>query len=382
MTRKHVLIAGASGLVGYAAVKHLAAQPGAQVTAVSRRAPFGLDRLGIRFVSADLSDEAQCEALFGGMPDVTHLVYAALHEQPGLIAGWREQEQIATNDGMLRHLLAPLTRAARGLRHVTLLQGTKAYGAHVRRMDLPAREGRSEARDIPNFYWNQEDYLKACQRAAGWSWTILRPQIIFGQSFGSAMNAIPALGVYAALLRERGEPLYYPGGPSNILEAVDADLLARAIAWAGETDAARNETFNVTNGDIFQWSGVWPAIADALGMEAGPPRPRSLAATLPAEADEWERIRKRYDLLAPPLADYVGASLQYLDYLMAYGAKAGDKISVVSTVKLRQAGFAEAMDTEAMFRKWFRLFEEQRLLPPSRTHAVRRRKEDPSLTSG
>jgi hypothetical protein len=181
------------------------------------------------------------------------------------------------------------------------------------------------------------------------------------------MNPIPAIGVYATLLRERGEPLYYPGGPSNVLEAVDADLLARAIAWAGEADAARNETFNVTNGDIFQWSGVWPAIADALGMEPGPPKPRRLAESVPAEAGEWERIRQRYGLVAPPMVDYVGASLQYLDYLMAYGANVGDKISVVSTVKIRQAGFGEAMDTEAMFRKWFKLFQELKLLPPARS---------------
>jgi nucleoside-diphosphate-sugar epimerase len=369
MTGKHVLIVGASGLVGYAALKHFAAQPGVRVTAISRRPPFELERLNVHFVSADLRDETQCNVVFGAMHDVTHVVYAALHEQPALIAGWREEEQIATNDRMLRHVLGPLARAASGLRHVTLLQGTKAYGAHVRRIDLPAREGRSEARDVPNFYWNQEDYLKECQRTAGWTWTIFRPQIIFGQSFGSAMNAIPAIGVYAALLRERGEPLYYPGGPSNILEAVDADLLARAIAWAGETEAARNETFNVTNGDIFQWSGVWPAIADALGMAAGPPKPQRLAETMLAEAPEWERIRQRYGLVAPALADYVGASLQYLDYLMAYGASAGDKISVVSTVKIRQAGFGEAMDTEAMFRKWFSEFEAQKLLPPTRRRA-------------
>jgi nucleoside-diphosphate-sugar epimerase len=365
MTGKHVLIAGASGLVGYAALKHFAGLPGVRVTGVSRRPPFGLDDLGIDFLSADLRDQSECEALFGAKHDVTHVVYAALHEQPALVAGWREEDQITTNDRMLRHLLGPLARAASGLRHVTLLQGTKAYGAHVRRFDLPAREGRSEARDVPNFYWNQEDYLKECQRGAGWAWTIIRPQIIFGQSFGSAMNPIPAIGVYAALLRERGEPLYYPGGPSNVLEAVDADLLARAIAWAGEADAARNETFNVTNGDVFQWSGVWPAIADALGMEPGPPRPRRLAETMPAEALEWERIRQRYGLVAPPMADYMGASLQYLDYLMAHGSKAADKISIVSTVKIRHAGFGEAMDTEAMFRKWFNLFESQKLLPPA-----------------
>jgi hypothetical protein len=32
-------------------------------------------------------------------------------------------------------------------------------------------------------------------------------------------------------------------------------------------------------------------------------------------------------------------------------------------VKLRQAGFHEQMDTEVMFRKWFALLRERRLLP-------------------
>ena len=78
MAGKHVLIAGASGLVGYAAVKHFSAQPGVRVTAISRRAPFALDRLGIRFFSANLSDESQCAALFGSMHDVTPVSYTHL----------------------------------------------------------------------------------------------------------------------------------------------------------------------------------------------------------------------------------------------------------------------------------------------------------------
>lgn len=50
---------------------------------------------------------------------------------------------------------------------------------------------------------------------------------------------------------------------------------------------------------------------------------------------------------------------------MAYGAEKFDvQPAIVSTVKLRQAGFTEMIDTEDMFRKWFRVFEEQRLLPP------------------
>ena len=72
---------------------------------------------------------------------MTHLVYAALHERPGLVAGWQEDEQIRTNEAMLRNLFEPLERAAPGLRHVALLQGTKAYGVHVRPL---ARAGARE----------------------------------------------------------------------------------------------------------------------------------------------------------------------------------------------------------------------------------------------
>ena len=30
--------------------------------------------------------------------------------------------------------------------------------------------------------------------------------------------------------------------------------------------ACDGEAFNVTNGDVFRWQDVWPAIAEALGM--------------------------------------------------------------------------------------------------------------------
>ena len=37
--------------------------------------------------------------------------------------------------------------------------------------------------------------------------------------------------------------------------------------------------------------------------------------------------------------------------------------ALVSTVKINQVGFHETMDTEVMFRKWFRAFRRVRLLP-------------------
>jgi nucleoside-diphosphate-sugar epimerase len=84
---------------------------------------------------------------------------------------------------------------------------------------------------------------------------------VFGEALGSNMNPIPALGVYAALQRQAGLPLDFPGTPGFLGEAVDADLLARAMQWAATTPDARNEIFNITNGDVFVMRNVWPTLA-------------------------------------------------------------------------------------------------------------------------
>tara|TARA_R110002110_G_scaffold179197_4_gene384584 strand:+ start:5956 stop:7041 length:1086 start_codon:yes stop_codon:yes gene_type:complete len=358
---EHILVAGATGLVGFAAMKHFAEQ-GYKVTALSRRKPF--ETFGAQHISLDLTNRTACTEVLSGLGDVTRLVYAALYEKPGLVAGWLEADQIETNRRMLENLFDPLEKAASGLRHVSVLQGTKAYGAHVRPLAVPVRENRDEMKEQPNFYWEQENYIRSKQQGKDWSWTIFRPQIIFGFSLGAAMNLIPAIGVYGALLKEQGKPLAYPGGQASILEAVDADLLAGAIAWAGATDKAANEIFNVTNGDVFVWRNVWPAIAESLGMEAGTGEPLALGAAMPARAADWDAVRRKYDLQSPDIASFVGESFHYADFTMAYGAERETPAAIVSTIKLRQAGFGKVIDTEEMFRKWFRLFQEKRLLPP------------------
>jgi len=362
MPRKVVLVVGASGLVGHAALQHFSGDPACEVIAVSRRRPQHMR--GVRFVAADLIDARSCADVFGALGQVTHVIYAALYERPDLIAGWCDAEQIAINDRMLRNLMDPLESAAKGLAHVCLLQGTKAYGVHVRAMKFPAREGRSEMREQPNFYWNQEDYLREKQRGKGWHFTIFRPVLIVGYSQGSAMNVVPAIGVYAAMLREAGKPLHYPGGPPRVGQAVDADLLAQCMAWAGDAVVARNETFNVANGDVYCWQNIWPAIAEALGMAPGEAVPLSFEADIRPREAEWARIRTKYNLVSPDLRSFVGLSFQYADYQLGFGRTDPQPPSFSSTVKLMQAGFHQVMDTELMFVKWLRAFQDERLLPP------------------
>ena len=361
MANNKVVVAGATGLVGNAALRHFGSSGRCEVIALSRRKPHDLH--GARHIAIDLTDAAQCARSAPQLQGATHLIYAALYEAPNLVDGWRDERQIRTNDLMLRNLMAVLEPAAPSLKHVALLQGTKAYGVHVRPLTVPAREGRSEMYEQPNFYWAQENFLRELQRGKAWHWSILRPVLVVGETIGGAMDLIPALGVYAAILREEGRSLDYPGGAARVSQAVDVDLLARAIAWAGEADAARNEAFNVTNGDVFTWENVWPAVADALDMRPGNAVPLSLAKTYPQWIAPWDALRRKYDLVAPGLEAFVGLSFQYADYSMRYGQTESGPPSIVSTVKINRAGFTEMMDTEDMFRKWFKHARSSRLLP-------------------
>jgi nucleoside-diphosphate-sugar epimerase len=189
--------------------------------------------------------------------------------------------------------------------------------------------------------------------------------LIVGDSMGSAMNVIPALGVYAALMRRAGKTrLDYPGGVGRVAQAVDADLLARAIAWSGESENARNEIFNVTNGDVFVWPNVWPAIADALGFAAGEHVPLRLDREIRPQEAAWAEIRARHGLRSGTLKEFVGLSFEYADYTMGYGRDRPGPPAIVSTIKLMQAGFCEVMDTEAMFAKAFAEMQAKKLLPP------------------
>lgn len=363
-SERRVLVAGVSGVVGFAAAKRLAAD-GWDVVGLSRRRPARLDH--VRHLAVDLADavatEQSIEAEVGANGPVSHLVYAALFEKPGLVAGWFERDQMERNLAMLANLVEPLSSTG-SIEHISLLQGTKAYGAHVEPMAVPGRE-RNPRHQHENFYWLQEDYLREQQGSgAEWALTIIRPQVIYGEAQGGNMNALPALGVYASLLKDAGEPLHYPGGVASISEAVDADLVASMLAWAAEAPEAANQTFNVTNGDVYSLRNVWPTIAAAFGMEVGEDRPFSLAAEMPLREQEWADLVSKYGLSAPASLDtFVGQSFIYADLMLGYGQTSSRPPSLVSTIKARKAGFAECVDTEDMFARLIRRFRDEKLLP-------------------
>src|SRR6201998_919696 len=356
-----VLVTGASGLLGVAAIEKFRSA-GWEVVGVSRRRPELPSGRDVDFLSVDLRDEGKARAAFEPLTDVTHIAYTALHEKPEWVAGWSSKEQIETNNAMLRNVVEPIVRTASNFQHISILQGTKIYGVHLHPIPIPAREGDAP-KDHPNFFFDHEAYVREMGAQHGFNYTALRPQLVTGPTPG-ALNVLPAIGVYAAIRREKGEPFGFPGGPSFVWEAADADLVADVTVWAAQSPQAANEAFNITNGDVFEGRNVWPALAGTLGVETGPDTPMSVTAYLAENAAIWDEIVAKYGLRSRSLRELVGQGDQHADFAFAYGAPAGPR-AFVSTVKLRQAGFSKTADTEISFRNALQSLIDRKLLPPA-----------------
>jgi nucleoside-diphosphate-sugar epimerase len=349
MANHKALVTGALGVIGRAVVERLAARTDVQVVGLARRAPdSGLEHAlraapnAVQWLRCDLTDAAATRAALAAHRDATHLVYAALYEKPELIRGWLAPDHVDVNGAMLHHTFAALEGAP--LAHVSLLQGTKAYGAHAGlAMRVPAREHDAK-RNHANFYFVQQDELEARAAKTGFEWTIFRPQVVLGVAVGSAMNPVATLGAYAAIQRELGEPLVFPGHPHVLTECIDARIIAAAIEWSWREPRANREAINLTNGDVIVWRTFFERLAAMYGLRVAEV-PGRVGEAMPKRGDVWRRIAQRESLRIADLDALIGLSWQYADILWAAPAPAPVP-TLVSSIKARQLGFGDCIDSE------------------------------------
>ena len=312
-------------------------------------------------VTLDLQDQEACRIFAAQHSDITHVVYTAVYELPGLISGWSDLQQIDTNDQMLRNLMEPLLET-NPIAHCTLLQGTKAYGAAVGPMRVPGRESQSRV-DHPNFYWRQEDYLKNKSANANFLFTILRPQLIVGPNHGVAMNLPPIVGAYAALRQAEGKAFNFPGGADWVWEAVDVRLVGDACVWAATHEVSHGETYNLTNGEVFSWRDMWPALAATLGVPLGPDEPLDIAEYMRTRGQLWDEIVAEHDLVPHTLTQLLGESHHYANLCFNCGNEVSPAPAFVSTVKIKQAGFTQTYNSEESFCYWLDDLARRRIIP-------------------
>ena len=342
------LVAGTQGVIGRNVYAYLQSRADWHVRGVARRLPIlDGDELTIDLLDADAARRSLAVAA-----DTTHLIFAAYQEHAD------PARSSAVNLALLRNTLDALESANAPLEHVTLYQGGKAYGAHLGPYKTPAKE--TDPRLLgPNFYYDQEDLLRERAANARWHFTILRPDAMLGIAFGNPMNLLLAIAVYAAISRELKLPLRFPGTRASIAaltQATDAQLLARATEWAATSPAAADETFNVTNGDQYRWEYLFPMFADEFEMPYAGVQPMSLAAHMADKEPVWNTIVARHGLR--PIAYRDVASWPFAD------AQFNTSYDLVqSTIKIRQAGFHDCIDSETCYRELFAELRRERYIP-------------------
>ena len=349
---KTAVVVGAQGVIGRYIVERLADLPDWRVVGLSRRR--GEDRGNVRHISVDLLDVEAAHAKLAALKDTTHVFYAAFQPSAGAAAGYATN--IAPNRDMLVNAVSALDGAAPALERVVLVTGTKYYGSHLGPFPTPARE-TDPRHEGPNYYFDQIDWLTAFQRGKRWSWTELRPQTLCGFAPGTAMSIIPVIAVYAAICKELGEPLRFPGSAwRSIYQVTESGHMAEAALWAATDPRCANQAYNITNGDYFRWCNVWPRIAEVFQMESSSPKEISLVSKMADKAPLWESMVKKHrlqpyrfeDIVAWPFGDYV------------FNCN-WDVMSDIT--KSRLHGFQRVVDSEEMFVRLLSRFREERIVP-------------------
>jgi len=354
--KRTALIAGVTGIGGNHLARELLAN-GWDVVGLSRRAPKDLP--GIHHVAADLMDPA---GLATALQDVapTHVFITTWMRQD------TEAENIRVNAALVRNLLDALS-PQQSLRHVALVTGLKhylgpfeAYASSGTLPDTPLRESQPRL-PLENFYYAQEDEVYAAAARDRFTWSIHRPHTIIGLAVGNAMNLGTTLAVYATICKETGRPFQFPGSEAQwkgLSDVTDARMLAKQLAWAADTDAAKNEAFNIVNGDVFRWSWLWPKLAAYFGVEAagfnGTIQP--LEAAMASDHALWKQIAQKHALVEADLDRLASAWHTDLDL--------GRPLEVMTDMaNSRRLGFSAYQATDASFFDLFARLRAERLIP-------------------
>ncbi len=351
------LVVGATGIAGRGVCQELLARGGAEVHGLSRKAE-GLFP-GVKHVAADLLDPEKLKMSLGGLKP-THVFITTWSRQA------TEAENIEVNSRMVRNLLAAVA-AARTVKHVALVTGLKHYlgpfEAYVKAGAPPPTPLREEQPrlPLPNFYYAQEDEVYAAAKRDGFTWSVHRPHTIIGKAIGNAMNMGTTLAAYGSICKEKGRAFTFPGSAAQwngLSDMTDTRILAKQLIWASTNDLAKNEAYNIVNGDLFRWSWMWPRLAAWFDVEwkgfGGERVP--LEGQMANDAPVWMTMAKKFGLVEPDL--WRVASPWHTDLDLSR------PIEVMTDMALsRKGGFLAYQGTDGAFCDLFAALRADRVIP-------------------
>lgn len=355
-TENIALVVGATGITGSNLAEELIAQ-GFKTYGLSRTPNDNI--IGLHPIKADLLDvQSLTEALSEVSP--THVYFTTWMRND------TEEENIRVNSLLVKNLLNVLS-PKKSVKHVALVTGLKHYlgpfEAYAKEGVLPITPVREEhpRLPLPNFYYAQEDEVYKASERDGFTWSIHRPHTVIGYAVGNLMNIAVTLGVYASICKEAGKPFIYPGSEAQwngISDVTDAGILAKQLVWASTTESAKNQAFNITNGDVFRWKWLWERLANWFGIQAegynGSIRP--LEKEMENTQEIWTKIAEKYNLKEKNVNRLSSAWHTDLDL--------GRPLEVMCDMsKSRKLGFTAYKNTEDSFIEVFERLRSENIIP-------------------
>ncbi|KAF4218742.1 hypothetical protein CNMCM8980_004507 [Aspergillus fumigatiaffinis] len=370
-------VSGANGISGHAIVEHLIRQPESEwsqiVVSSRRQLPNYWADPRIDFVSVDFMHPVQenIARLKGICQDVIHVFYTSYAHSDDF-KGLPEK-----NVPLFKNFMDVIDGVCPQLQSVCIYTGGKYYGAHLGKLKAPAEESAPRYQDDgDNFYYNQEDYLRAVQKRRDvWSWNVIRPTGIIGFTpHANGMTEALTLAVYFLICREIKQTPKFPGN-EYIWNGVDDKSYAPSIAdlavFVSTHEHCANEAFNHANGDVFIWKNFWPKVAGYFGLETIEPtfeKARGNSSVLITEIDLVEWAKDKREAWSRVVERYGGkdevfdwAAWGHLSWGMGRAWS-----TLLSVGKARKFGWQRYDDTFETWIKTYKVLENAGILPSSR----------------
>ncbi|GJC83670.1 short chain dehydrogenase gsfE [Colletotrichum liriopes] len=279
------IITGANGISGFNTLRALLDSPERWETiyCLSRRPPpdpmmamlSPEARSRIQVVTCDFLDEPTSIAKSmkeAGVHANNVFYYSYIHHN------WSESEALVRdNVQLLKNFLEALELAEIRPSRFTLQTGGKNYGMHIGRVRTPLLESDPQPRHLqPNFYYPQEDLLKAFCERTGSTWNVIRPAAVIGASTNAGMNMFYDFAIYATVQARKGEPLVF-GGDWEQWQFEYYHCTARMTGylteWAAVQKECANEAFNSQDGGPLSYERYFHELARWFGAKGVVPPP-------------------------------------------------------------------------------------------------------------
>ncbi|CAN4111715.1 unnamed protein product [Withania somnifera] len=365
------LVIGVTGVVGNSLAETLSSTdtPGGpwKVYGVSRRGMPVCRNAKVIYIQCDVSVATDAQAKLSTLEDVTHIFWVTS------AFDLSTAKCCAINGAMFRNVLVSVIPNAPNLRHICLQTGAMHYmeihksidgKLHVISHDPPFNEDMKRLENVDNFYYTLEDVLfDEVSRKQSLTWSVHRPDLIFGFSPRSTLNIIGTLCVYATICKHESVPLKFPGTKAvwdSYSNASDANLVAEHQIWAALCQQGKNKAFNITNGDVFKWKHMWKVLAEQIGVEYvgfdETEKIISLSELMKDKGPVWDKIVRDNKLVSTTLQE-VGC-WGFADMLLAGGTS---RLSSINRSK--EHGFIGFRNSTNSFIFWIQKAKDNRLIP-------------------